>query len=105
MSFFFELIKKRRSIRKYTTQVIEQEKKDLLIKSALLAPTSKRSNSSSFILIEDKKVLEELSKSRPHGSQFLAGASLAIVVLGNPEKSDVWVEDASIAATYIQLQA
>ena len=32
-------------------------------------------------------------------------ASLAIVVIGHPQKSDVWVEDASIVSLILQLAA
>ena len=36
---------------------------------------------------------------------FLQGAPLAVVVAADPKKSDVWVEDCSIAATFLQLAA
>lgn len=36
---------------------------------------------------------------------MLAQASCAIVVLGDTLRSDVWIEDASIVMTYMQLQA
>lgn len=104
-SSFFELIKKRRSIRKFTEQPVEIEKKELLAKAALMAPTSKSSNPWHFVFVEDKEMLKKLSLSRPHGSQLLSGATLAIVVVADSSKSDVWVEDAAIASTFIQLQA
>ncbi len=50
-------------------------------------------------------MLEKLSGAKPHGSTFLKDAQLGIVVCADPEKSDVWVEDASIAAIFIQLAA
>ena len=50
-------------------------------------------------------MLKKLSESREHGSQFLAGAPLGIVVVADPEACDVWVEDASIAAIIIQLSS
>lgn len=39
------------------------------------------------------------------GSQFMKGAPLAIVVIGDPQQNDCWVEDGSIAAISMQLQA
>jgi len=42
---------------------------------------------------------------REGSSQFIAGASLAVVVVADPEKCDVWVEDCSIAAIMMQLMA
>mgnify|MGYP001068825179 CR=1 FL=1 len=47
----------------------------------------------------------KLSESKPHGASFLAEAALGIVILGDSEKSDVWVEDCSIASILVQLTA
>jgi nitroreductase len=50
-------------------------------------------------------LLEKLSRSKPHGASFLKNAALGIVVCGNPQISDVWIEDASIASIFIHLAA
>lgn len=39
------------------------------------------------------------------GMQFLADVPLAAVVVGDTQMSDVWVEDASVAATTLLYQA
>ena len=36
---------------------------------------------------------------------FWSGCALAVVVLANVMESDVWIEDASVASIYMQLQA
>ena len=105
MNNFSELISKRRSIRKYTEQEVSQEDVVTLIKSALMSPTSKRSNGWQFIVVDDKEMLQKLSHCKEHGATFLADASLAIVVMADPLVSDVWIEDASVASIMIQLQA
>jgi nitroreductase len=102
---FFELIEKRRSIRNYKSITIEQSKIHKLIEAALRAPSSRGFNPWRFIVIDNKDLLFKLSESKPHGSSFLKGAALGIVVCGDPEKSDTWIEDTSIASTYIQLAA
>lgn len=102
---FFDLLKNRRSIRKYTDQKVEDEKIKQITTAALMSPASKRSNPWEFIVVEDKETLQKLADSRPHGSQLLAGSPLGIVVIAYRTKSDVWIEDASIAALIIQLQA
>ena len=102
---FFKLIKKRRSKRKYTPKTIEPEKIEKLIEAALRSPSSRSFNPWRFIVIDDKNLLLKLSKSKPHGSSFLKNAALGIVVCGDTEKSDTWIEDTSIASTYIQLAA
>jgi nitroreductase len=99
------LIKKRRSIRLFQDKTVEQEKIDQIIKAALLSPSSKNNNPWKFIVVEDKKTLLKLSESKEHGSKFLAKAPLTIVVMADPEHSDVWIEDASIAATFMILTA
>lgn len=105
MKNFHNLAKNRRSIRKYLEKTIEKEKIDQILQTALMSPASKRTNGWEFIAVENKEMLEKLSECRPFGSKLLAGTPLAIVVVADPEKSDVWYEDASIAATFIQLQA
>lgn len=105
MISFFDLLKTRRSIRKYQPEAVEKEKILKIVQAALMSPASKRSNSWEFIVVEDKNTLEQLSVSRPHGSQMLKEAVLGIVVVADTTKSDVWFEDASIASIIIQLQA
>ncbi len=105
MEQFSELIKLRRSMRKFTEQELSQEEVVTLIKAALMAPSSKRSNSWQFIVVDDKETLDKLSRCKEAGSSFLKDAPLGIVVTADPLASDVWIEDASIAALMIQLQA
>jgi len=105
MTSFFELLKTRRSIRKYLPKAVEQDKINLITRAALMSPASKRSNPWEFIIIEDKQMLLKLSESRSNGSQMLVDSPLGIVVIADSTKSDVWLEDASIAAIIMQLQA
>ena len=84
-------------MRKFTGEELSQEDVVALLKAALMAPTSKRSNSWQFIAVDDKKLLGELSHCKEQAS--------AIVVTADPLASDVWIEDASIASIMIQLQA
>ncbi len=105
MESFGELLKKRHSIRKFTEEELLQDEVVTLLKAALMAPTSKRSNGWQFIVVDEKEKLEKLSHCKAQGAQFLAEAPLAIVVLADPLISDVWIEDASIASILLQLQA
>ena len=99
------LIRKRRSIRKFKDKPVEPADIDTLIEAALRAPSSRGLRPWEFVVVTDKDVLERLSRARPHGSAFLKNAPLGIVVCANPDKSDVWVEDCSIAAIFVQLAA
>jgi nitroreductase len=102
---FLELVRKRRSIRRYTDRPIEREKLDILIEVALRSPSSIGRMPWEFILVTDPSLLELLSRAKSIGSSFLRYASAAIVVCADPVKSDVWVEDASIASILILLAA
>ena len=102
---FIQLLEKRRSIRKYQKKRIETEKIDVLVEAALRPPSSRGLQPWEFVLVSKRDLLEKLSKAREHGSFFLKDAQLAIVICADPKKTDVWVEDSSIAAVFIQLAA
>ena len=105
MESFATLIKSRRSTRKFTDQLLNPEQVEMILKAALMAPASKRKNPWQFVVVEDKEMLAKLSVCKPAGAAFLKDCALAVVVLANVMESDVWVEDASIASIYMQLQA
>lgn len=92
-------------MRKFTDEELTQEQVELLLRAALMSPSSHRSTGWEFIAVDDKQTLAQLAESKDSGAAFVAEAPLAIVVAANPEVSDAWVEDASIAALMIQLQA
>ncbi|SDU37692.1 nitroreductase family protein [Desulfobacula phenolica] len=102
---FLNLIKGRRSIRKFKDRPVEKEKINTLIEAALRSPSSRSINPLEFIVIDDKIILEQLSKAKPHGAGFLKEAAIGILVCGDASKSDVWIEDASIASVFIHLAA
>lgn len=92
-------------MRRFTGEELTQEQVVALMKAALMAPSSKRSTPWQFIVVDDKETLRQLSLCKAQGSRFLAEAPLAVVVTADPLASDVWIEDASIAAAFVQLQA
>lgn len=92
-------------MRKFTAEELTQDEVVTLMKAALMAPTSKRSNAWQFVLVDEKEKLKELSLCKEQASQFIADAAMAVVVTADPLLSDVWIEDASIASIYLQLQA
>ena len=102
---FLSLAQKRRSIRKYQDKPVEAEKIDSLVEAVLRAPTSRGKNSWEFVVVTDPGLLEKLSNAKPHGANFLKNAAVGIVVCANPQISDVWIEDASIASIFIHLAA
>ena len=105
MNSFAELVRLRRSMRKFTDEPLTEEQVTQLLKSALMAPSSKGKHAWHFVVVDDRSMLEKLALCKAQGADFLAEAPLAIVVLADPTVSDVWIEDASVAATHILLQA
>lgn len=105
MNYQQNIFLKRRSCRQFTDRLIDPDQVKSIVEAALLAPTSMNRCPCQFTLVDDKALLKKLSQCKPHGANPIAGCALAIVVSANPSISDVWVEDASIAACYIQLQA
>lgn len=100
-----ELLRTRRSIRKFTGQTIEPEKVEILREAVLRAPTSKNSNACEFIFIDDTELIQKLALCKPHGAAPLQTAKLAIAILCNESKTMAWIEDASIAAFVTHITA
>jgi nitroreductase len=100
-----ELLRNRRSIRKYTDKGIEPEKIELLKEAVLRSPSSRNFDPWEFIFVDDRGLLKQLSQCKPHGAKFLEHAALGIVVCADGQKSDVWIEDCSIASILVQMTA
>ncbi|MHC4170946.1 MAG: nitroreductase family protein [Planctomycetota bacterium] len=100
-----ELLRARRSVRKYKRRAIEREKIELLKEAALRSPTSRNKHPWEFVFVDDGELLKKLALSKPHGAAFLEYAALGIVVCADGEKSDVWTEDCSIASILVQMVA
>ncbi len=100
-----ELLRRRRSVRKFKSLPIEEEKMAVLAEALLRAPTSRNRQPCQFILVDERNLLAGLSEAKPHGAAFFNSAPLAVVIAADPKISDVWIEDASIAATDLQLAA
>ncbi len=100
-----ELLRARRSIRKYTDKAIGPEKVEMLKEAVLRSPSSRNIDPWEFIFVDDRELLRQLALSKPHGARFLQGAALGIVVCADGEKSDVWTEDCSIASILVQMVA
>ncbi len=99
------LLKKRRSIRKFQPVPVAVEKVDLLVEAMLRSPSSRGYNPWDFVVVNDPSLLAQLARVKEHGSALLEEAPLAIAVCANPEISDVWIEDCSIASLIIHLAA
>jgi len=78
----YEVIKKRRSIRKYQPREVEDEKLQKVLDAAHLAPSAKNIQPWKVIVVEDKELREELVKSA-YGQEYLSQAPYVIVMCVN----------------------
>lgn len=97
----------RRSIRKYTDQVVADDRIAQLLKAGMYAPSAGNQQSWEFVIVKNKKTLLKITEVHPY-SQMLKDVSIAIVVCGNLQKEkhrDYWVQDCSAATQNILLAA
>ena len=100
-----DIFANRRSVRKYASKPLEDEVLDKILKTGLLAPSGHARRPWEFILVRDKRMLEQLSGCRSSGANMLKQAAAAIVVIADEQKQDVWIEDCSVALGYMHLAA
>ena len=100
-----DLLRRRRSIRRFKQKPVEKAEIDTLVEAMLRSPSSRGLNPWHFVVVDDRDTIEKLSQAKAHGSGFMKNAPLAIVVCADPGISDVWVEDTSIAALILHLTA
>ena len=97
-------IKKRRSIREYLNDIVPDEKIKEILMSAMYAPSANALYPWELVVIRDQAIKELLSKTTPW-STHVNDASVVIAVIGHEQESTDWVEDCSIVAEHIWLEA
>ena len=100
-----EVLRTRRSIRKYTEQPVDADKIAILKEAVLRSPSSKGINPWQFIFIDEKETIQKLKEAKSSGTGPLETAPLAVVFCADETVNDAWVEDCSIAAIILQLTA
>ncbi len=100
-----EIMRHRRSVRKYTGEPISEENLKMILQAAMLAPSGRSRRPWEFVVVRDKGTLSKLAGCREHGAEMLKGADCAIVVLGDESKTDVWTEDCCNAMENMYLMA
>ncbi len=97
----------RRSVRKYQDKLVEKEKVTQLFRAGMQAPSAGNQQPWEFLIVEDKKMLEKLSKMSPY-SGLIADAPMAIILLGNSERMkhpQMWEQDMGACTQNILLEA
>lgn len=99
-----ELIKKRRSIRKYTDEPLSDADVKSLLEAAMAAPSANNRQPWEFVVVRDEALRRQLAKTH-RWSGMCADAPVVFVVCGHDEQADHWVEDTSAATENLLLAA
>lgn len=110
----FQVIKDRRSIRKYTDRPVEQEKIEQVLEAARLAPSWKNLQCWRFLVLREAAKKEAILGAFPDdnpGKKAIAQAPAVIVICADPDESGVengieyYIADTAIAFTHLCLAA
>jgi len=105
---FFEVLEKRRAIRKYKPYDIPDDDLKKIFEAAKLAPSANNNQPWRFIIVKDQKTKELLA--RPSTQNFIGEANAIVVVLGDSRGGccgrSVWTtHDPMIATEHLVLAA
>lgn len=106
----FEVIQKRRSIRRYQNQSVEKEKIAMVLEAGRLGPSANNTQPCHLIVVTDSKRRESLRSS--YNRDWFLKAPVIIVVCVNPKESwhrkdgeEYWKVDAAITMQNMVLTA
>ena len=99
-----DLIKRRRSIRRYTSEPVTETEVRELLEAAMAAPSANNSQPWHFVVVRDEQTKARLGKTH-RWSGMIAEAALAIAVCGEKRQSHHWVQDTSAATENLLLAA
>lgn len=98
-----EILRARRSVRKFEDRAVEREVVEELLKQAFTAPSSRNTRSTRYMVVEGREMMERIAQMRDYGSAFMKDCPMAIMVAGDESVTDLWVDNCSISATILQL--
>ena len=94
-----EILKNRRSIRKYKPQQVTDRELDAVLEAGLYAPSGMNGQKTVMVAVRDKQTRDQLSRMNAQvmgvNSDPFYGAPCVIVVLSDPERP-TWLEDGSL---------
>jgi nitroreductase len=99
-----ELIKSRRSIRKFTNTPVSDADIQTLLEAAMAAPSANDLRPWEFVVVRRPELRRRLAAMK-QWSYMCADAPVVFVVCGREQNSGHWVEDASAATENLLLAA
>lgn len=100
----FDIIVKRRSIRKYKEKPISEEVLERILEAGRLAPSAGNRQPWCFIVVKDEKI-KNLLVDACRNQKFVGEAGAVIAILGDPSASRWYRQDPFIPASFMTLEA
>jgi nitroreductase len=103
----FDGLLSRRSVRKYSGEIIDDEKIKSIIKAGMYAPSASNKRPWHFVVVDDRLIMKKIMEVHPYSS-MLTEASHAIVVCGDTDLHNgpgYYLLDCSAASQNILLAA
>lgn len=100
----YQAIQERREITKYLNKPIPSEVMEKVVNAGFYAPSGNNLPSKRLIVVQNRTSLDQLAETTPY-MKWLKEAQAAIAIVGIPAESKYWLQDGSIAAAFIWLQA
>jgi nitroreductase len=92
-------------VRQYRNTPVPQEILAKIMDAGLLAPTSMNRRPCRFFLVTDRQMLAKIAGVKKAGGQFVKDAAACAAVFGDEAAADTWMEDVSIALSFMMLEA
>ena len=100
-----EVVRKRRSIRRYRTEPVASEDLKKMLEAARLAPSAGNRQPWYFIVVRDAEIKRKLAEAAAH-QMFIADADVIVVGVSDPRRSPRWHDrDLMIAMEHLILEA
>lgn len=100
---FDDVVRKRRSIRRYTDEDVSQEHINEILRAAFYSPSASNKRPWHFIVVRDKDKRRKLGETTKYSS-MAARAPVVIVVCADEVEANRWIEDASIVTEHMHLK-
>jgi len=112
---FYDVVESRKSIKNFKNTPVDAEKLARMVNATMMSPSWKNKTSYKFILVDEKKELEQISKAIMNNdnaaAQSIIDAPMTAVVVADPassgevENKEYYLVDSAIAMEHFVLSA